>query len=194
MTRWGACSTCADFSCRFTSRKSSRFLTSKMMKLSGFIRARVADNTCAVEGGEKNRLMWIHLRPVFETDIMNYVEQTLQSVIVVDVLGEVWWPHLETDDPFRGLAVKMLSNPELLPMEQKIRRLLSLAEDYSVDGVVHFLHWGCRWNYGQNALFKEALKKAGLPFLGLDGDAVDQRATPYGQVATRLEAFLEMLK
>jgi benzoyl-CoA reductase/2-hydroxyglutaryl-CoA dehydratase subunit BcrC/BadD/HgdB len=155
---------------------------------------RVAGNILAVEGGEKSRLMWIHLRPVFETDIMNHIEQTLRAVIVVDVLGEIWWPELDERDPFRALAVRLLSNPELLPLEKKIRRLIHLADEYAVDGVVHFLHWGCRWNYGQSAIFKEALAKAHLPFLALDGDAVDKRATPYGQMVTRLEAFLELLE
>jgi len=32
-----------------------------------------------------------------------------------------------------------------------------------------------------------------LPFLALDGDAVDKRATPHGQILTRLEGFVEML-
>jgi benzoyl-CoA reductase/2-hydroxyglutaryl-CoA dehydratase subunit BcrC/BadD/HgdB len=158
------------------------------------ISRRAAEGIPAVEGGEKNRLMWIHLRPVFETDIMKHVEQRLRSVIAIDVLGEVWWPELETDDPFRALAVKILSNPELLPMEEKLRRILALADEYAVDGVIHFLQWGCRWNYGQSALFKEALRRTGLPLLALDGDAVDRRAAPYGQMLTRLEAFLELLE
>ncbi|RJP18300.1 MAG: 2-hydroxyacyl-CoA dehydratase [Candidatus Abyssobacteria bacterium SURF_5] len=155
---------------------------------------RLSKKFSAVEGGEKNRLMWIHLRPVFETDIMNYVERELRSVVAIDVLGEIWWPELDLDDPFRALAVKMLSNPELQPMEAKIKRLIDLVRSYSVDGVVHFLHWGCRWNYGQNILFKHALAEAGVPLLALDGDAVDRRAAPYGQMVTRLEAFLELLE
>ncbi len=148
----------------------------------------------AVKGGEKNRLMWIHLRPVFETDMMNYVEQTLRSVIVADVLGEVYWPELDPDESFRALAVKMLSNPELQPMENKIARLKYLASEYAVNGVVHFLQWGCRWNCGQSSIFKEALAAAGLPYLTLDGDAVDKDSTPSGQILTRLEAFLELLE
>ncbi len=158
------------------------------------ILGRVTDNVPAVQDGERHRLMWIHLRPVFETDIMAYVEQRLRAVIVVDVLGEVWWPELDAREPFRALATKMLSNPELLPMERKVERLLRLADGYHVDGVVHFLQWGCRWNMGQSSIFKAAMTGAGLPFLALDGDAVDKRATPHGQMLTRLEAFMELLE
>ena len=138
--------------------------------------------------------MWIHLRPVFETDIMAHLEQRMRAVIVVDLLGEAWWPELDEQDPFRALAIKMLSNPELQPIDERIERLVQLAREYRVDGVVHFLQWGCRWNYGQDSMFKEAFTRAGLPFLALDGDAVDKRATPYGQVLTRLEGFVELLE
>ncbi len=155
---------------------------------------RVAEGVAAVQGGENYRLMWIHLRPVFETDLMAHLEQVMRAVIVVDLLGEAWWPELDVRDPFRALATKILSNPELSEMNRKIERMLRLVREYHVDGVVHFLQWGCRWNYGENRLFKKAMDKAGVPFLTLDGDAVDKRATPYGQMLTRLEGFVELLE
>lgn len=158
------------------------------------IAERIADNMPAVEGGERFRLLWLHLRPVFETDIMAHLEQDLGAVIVFDMFGQAWWPELDTQDPFRALAEKILSNPELQPAEKRIERIIHLAREYSVDGVVHFLQWGCRWNYGQNSIYKKALADAGLPFLALDGDAVDKRATPHGQIQTRIEGFVELLE
>ncbi len=158
------------------------------------IAERIADGIPAVEGGEKFRLLWIHLRPMSETDIMARLEQELRAVVVADLLGEVWWRELDANDPFRALAIKMLSNPELLPTEKRIERILRTAEEYRVDGVIHFLQWGCRWNYGQSGIFKDAVTRAGLPFLSLDGDAVDRKATPHGQILTRLEGFVELLE
>ncbi|GAB4343547.1 MAG: 2-hydroxyacyl-CoA dehydratase family protein [Candidatus Abyssubacteria bacterium] len=158
------------------------------------VAGRVAGNVAAIAGGERHRLMWIHLRPVFETDIMARLEQEMRAVIVVDLMGEAWWPELDPRDPFRAFAMKILSNPELQPMEWRTARLKRLARKYRVDGAVHFLQWGCRWNYGQTALYREAIAELGLPFLALDGDAVDKRATPHGQILTRLEAFQELLE
>lgn len=158
------------------------------------VAGRVAGGVAAVQGGEKHRLMWIHLRPVFETDLMAHLEQKMRAVIVADLLGDVFWPELDAHDPFRALATKMLSNPELWEMERKIERMLRLARDYRVNGVIHFLQWGCRWNYGESRLFKKAMDEAGVPFLALDGDAVDRRATPHGQALTRLEGFVELLE
>lgn len=162
--------------------------------LSDEIAGRIADNIPAVPDGEKYRLMWMHLRPVFETDIMAHLEQKMRAVIVVDLLSEAWWPELDAQDPFRALATRILTNPELWPMERKIERMLRLAEEYHIDGAVQFLQWGCRWNYGPSSTYKKAMTRAGFPFLVLDGDAVDKRATPYGQVLTRLEGFVELLE
>ncbi len=162
--------------------------------LSEEIAQRIADGVPAVEGGEKYRLMWIHLRPVFETDILAHLEQELRAVVVADLIGQAWWPELDAQDPFRALAIKMLSNPELLPAEKRIEHVLRQAVEYKVDGVIHFLQWGCRWNYGQSGIYKDAINGAGLPFLALDGDAVDKRATPHGQMLTRLEGFVELLE
>ena len=40
---------------------------------------------------------------------------------------------------------------------------------------------------------KKALADANIPYLILDGDGIDPRNSPEGQIKTRLEAFLEML-
>lgn len=158
------------------------------------IAARVADNFAAVEGGEKHRLLWIHLRPYFETDIMEYLERDLRAVIVMHTLGNVWRSEYDDKDPFRTLAIRVLSNPNLASTGEKIKWILKLADEYSVNGVVDFLHWGCRWNYGESNALRKAASEAGLPFLLLDGDCVDKRATPHGQLLTRLEGFVEMLE
>ena len=155
---------------------------------------RMVHNAPPVAEGEKYRILWIHLRPVFETDIMAHLEQELGAVIVSDLIGEPWWPELDSSDPFRALAIKVLSNPELQPVAKRIERILRLGREYNVDGIVHFLQWGCRWNYGQSRIFKDVLNREGLPFLGLDGDAVDKKASPHGQILTRLEGFVEVLE
>jgi len=158
------------------------------------IAARIGDGVPALPDGEKYRLLWLHLRPVFETDIMAHLERQMSAVVVADTLGRAWWPKLDTKDPFRALAIKVLSNPELAPPEEKIKLMLRLAEKYRVDGIVHFLQWGCRWNYGESGIYRKAAASAGLPFLALDGDAVDKRATPHGQLVTRLDGFVELLE
>ncbi len=63
-----------------------------------------------------------------------------------------------------------------------------------MDGVICFCHWGCKQTMGLSARFKQALEEAGHPTLILNGDGCDRSNTSDGQVATRLNAFLEMLE
>ena len=67
-------------------------------------------------------------------------------------------------------------------------------DEYRPDGVIHYCHWGCKQSAGGVSYLKKAAAERGIPMLILDGDAIDRRNTPEGQIKTRTEAFLEMLK
>lgn len=43
-------------------------------------------------------------------------------------------------------------------------------------------------------LLKEKMQELGIPMINLDGDGIDKRNSHDGQIKTRLEAFLEMIK
>ena len=69
-----------------------------------------------------------------------------------------------------------------------------LAQDLQSDGVINFCHWGCKQSSGGVMLLKEELDKKDIPLLILDGDGMDRRNSHDGQIRTRFEAFLEVLK
>lgn len=76
---------------------------------------------------------------------------------------------------------------------RKIENIKRLVTDLRIDGVIHFCQWGCRQSFGGVMLLKRELEKLNIPFLIIDGDGVDRRNSPEGQINTRLSAFLEML-
>nr|MBP8990252.1 2-hydroxyacyl-CoA dehydratase [Clostridia bacterium] len=55
-------------------------------------------------------------------------------------------------------------------------------------------HWGCKNTLGSSRLIKQALEESGLLTLVLDGDGCDPANNSDGQMATRLDAFLELLE
>ena len=69
-----------------------------------------------------------------------------------------------------------------------------LIEELHPDGVIHYCHWGCKQSSGGVMLLREKLSAIDMPLLVLDGDALDRRNDQDGQLKTRLEAFLEMVK
>ena len=48
--------------------------------------------------------------------------------------------------------------------------------------------------FGGSVLLKEKMQELGIPMINLDGDGIDKRNSHDGQIKTRLEAFLEMIK
>jgi len=84
-------------------------------------------------------------------------------------------------------------NPEIGPLERRIKFVTQLARDFSVDAVIHFNHWGCKQSSGAVGLIKRRFEELRIPFLSLDGDCVDHTSSSIGQYKTRVEAFLEMI-
>ncbi|HHY45839.1 MAG TPA: 2-hydroxyacyl-CoA dehydratase [Firmicutes bacterium] len=142
---------------------------------------------------ERCRILWLHLRPFYAGRLWTYMEETLGARIVFDEFSNIYWDELDPDKPFESLAVKALSHPGHGPIERRARTVLRLAEEYHVDGVIHFSHWGCRQSSGGALMIKDYLKEHGVPMLILDGDCIDRRNYAEGQAMTRLEGFVEML-
>ncbi len=77
------------------------------------------------------------------------------------------------------------------PNRQRLDNIMQLAKDYKVDGVVYYALQFCDPYTIEAYGVRKALEEAGMPFLYIETD-YSQEDT--GQIATRVEAFLEMLK
>ena len=73
-------------------------------------------------------------------------------------------------------------------------RLKELAAQKNVDGGILFTHWGCKGTIGASSLIKGSLEEAGIPTMILDGDGCNPANSSDGQISTRLQAYMEMLK
>ncbi len=153
---------------------------------------KVAAGAAGVDG-ERLRLLWIQNRIQFKNPLEQWIEDEFDAAVVVDELNDVTWDPFDPQDPYPGLAARLLSYPLNGPMERRIEHLLRLARDYRVDGVLAPCHWGCRQGTGARGLMADALKQIGVGFLALEVDCVDPRQFSEGQLRTRLQAFFEML-
>ncbi|HHV62571.1 MAG TPA: 2-hydroxyacyl-CoA dehydratase [Firmicutes bacterium] len=142
---------------------------------------------------EKYRLLWLHLKPFYPNGLWRKIELELGARIVFDEFSHIYWDEMDPGRPFESLARKALSHFGYGQIERRIDAVLQAVEEYSIDGVIHFSHWGCRQATGGVWAIKEALKARGIPMLVLDGDCVDGRNYSEGQLMTRIEGFIEML-
>ncbi len=145
-----------------------------------------------LRGADGHRLLWMHLKPYFQTSLASILEER-GAAIVCEEYNRCSWPELDPADVFHSLARKMTSHPSAGTADRRARALSGLALEYGVDGAVHFSHRGCRQSVGCARQVKDELAAVGVRTLVLDGECVDPREHNEGQARTRLEAFLESL-
>lgn len=144
-------------------------------------------------GEERHRLLWLHVKPYFPNRLFRYLEKERKASIAFEEVNYIFWPELDPEQPFKSVAQKLIANLAHGSMDSYLEILLELVKKYKINGVVHFAHWGCRWNYGRIKIIKEALQEKSIPFLSLDCDSIASSDYFEGQLNSRIDTFLDML-
>lgn len=143
-------------------------------------------------GGKK--IFWVHLLPYYQETLQQYMNLSSEYQIQCTDFNLDYTDELDEDHPLEALAEKMLLNIYNGSFERKVEMISDMVKRFGSDAVIHFCHWGCKQSAGGVMLLKEEMKKQNIPMLVLDGDAMDRRNSHDGQIKTRLEAFLEMIR
>jgi benzoyl-CoA reductase/2-hydroxyglutaryl-CoA dehydratase subunit BcrC/BadD/HgdB len=77
------------------------------------------------------------------------------------------------------------------PNDERQDDVVQLVKDYRVDGVVHYNLQYCHTYANEAVQMEKRLGKEGIPLLRIETDYSDESS---GQLKTRIEAFLEMIK
>jgi benzoyl-CoA reductase/2-hydroxyglutaryl-CoA dehydratase subunit BcrC/BadD/HgdB len=77
------------------------------------------------------------------------------------------------------------------PNKERIDHILQLAKDFKVDGVIHYSIQFCTPYTVEAHKVEKALQKKGIPMLKIE---TDYGMEDMGQIKTRIEAFLEMVR
>jgi len=141
----------------------------------------------------KKRVLWLHLRPYFSGSIINMLEEEFKAVVVAEEINTPVHQRLDIAHPWESIARKMLDQIWSGPIENRLHNIRRIIESHRIDGVVQFLHWGCRQSNAAVRMIRDTVAEYGIPFLELDGDCVDPRNCSEGQYRTRIEAFIEIM-
>lgn len=142
----------------------------------------------------KPRILWRHLRPYHDKSLIDFIENKCHAEIAFEEANYIYWEEMDPDDPYRGLALKLLSNPAIGVFERWSNVTLDIVEKYKIDGVISFNHWGCKPLGSGEGLLKDILNKKEIPMIELGGDCIDKRDYSFAQLKTRIQAFLEMIR
>jgi bzd-type benzoyl-CoA reductase N subunit len=125
--------------------------------------------------------------------------EELGALVVTDELctSTRYWSDpvmLDNRSPLEAISRRYLNNfpcARMVPSDGRFDRVLQLARDYRVDGVVSQVIRYCVPYAHDLPLITERLKQTGVPTLALD---VEYGTSGSGQIRTRVQAFLEMLE
>ena len=103
-------------------------------------------------------------------------------------------PLTDTDrPPLKSLARRMLQRPpcpRMLGAEERIQRIIRLAREHACHGVVAHTLKFCDLTQTDLPRLEASLAKKGIPLLHLEQDSLTE---DWGQMATRVQAFIETL-
>ncbi|MBW2011446.1 MAG: 2-hydroxyacyl-CoA dehydratase [Deltaproteobacteria bacterium] len=96
-------------------------------------------------------------------------------------------------DMMTGIAARYLMPcvcPSFAPNEDRLFRLLQMAEDFSVDGIIYHVLKGCVIYDFELFRVEKIMKEKNIPVLRIE---TDYNPEDIEQLRTRIEAFIEML-
>ncbi len=139
------------------------------------------------------KILWMHSNPFWQDAVKNVLNnKSEQHIVATELSYENWF--VEDDDPYTFMAKRLIYSSYNGQIQRRIERNLEMAKDLDVDGIICFCHWGCKQGSGCANLIAKKMMEENYPILILNGDGVDRANASDGQIATRLEAFIEMLK
>ena len=146
-----------------------------------------------LDGGRRlKRLLWLHTVPHHDSGLFELI-RAHDAVVIFEEMGQMHLETVDPDDPFPGLAKRLTDNALWGSSARRARLGVALAKQLKVEGAVHFNHWGCRHGLGSVPVLRSAFMEAGIPFLAIDGDALEHGGPQQEKSRQAMESFLELL-
>jgi hypothetical protein len=159
------------------------------------VQKRVADKQGVLPEGTP-RVLWGNHFPLPDPGIVKMVEE----VGIASPLSEIWYfttqpPSKFYADPVETIARRFLELGLLTSVTGRIKDIVTLFNDWNLDGILWFNHAPCKVIGTDSLMIKKALKQElQVPIIVVEGDIYDSRFYNRQQMRTRIESFAEMLR
>ncbi len=150
-----------------------------------------AQKTASFKGA---KIYWVHTIPHW----MQSVEKTFTFSKSAQLMGmdltTSEFNDFDPEDPYTAMAECMVYSSLNGDHSRRTEHALKMAKETGAHGAIWFCHWGCKKTAVAASEGKRRFEEEGIPVLILNGDSVDRTGGGSEQAATRLDAFLEMLR
>ncbi len=161
------------------------------------MRERVSQKIGAV-ADERYRLLWDNLPIWYRMKWLSDKFASENACLVADTYTTAWCGSMKyiRENDFLDTMAEGYSRIYLnIGVDQMADQVIAMAEKYDVDGVVMHSNRSCKpYSLGQYDIQRIVEKERGIPSLMIEADMVDERSFSESQVATRIDAFMEVIK
>jgi bcr-type benzoyl-CoA reductase subunit B len=158
---------------------------------------RVASGIGAV-ADEKYRLLWDNLPVWFRTKWLSEKFAAQDACLVADTYTSAWCGSLRYVDENNFLETMAECYTRIylnIGVDEMARQVMEMIDKYGADGLVMHSNRSCKpYSLGQYDIQRIIRERKGIPMLMIEADMVDERSFSEGQIETRIEAFIELLK
>ncbi len=143
---------------------------------------------------DTHRILWLHLPPFYDRELLNYIEVDCNAPIVFEEVNYIAWDPLNPSDPLRSLSRKLMQSGFLDPND-RVKTISNNAAKANFNGCILYNHGFGRCSMSDASFVKhlrEELNAKGVPLLVLDGDCVDPTIDPCSTY-TKVSAYIEAL-
>jgi len=161
------------------------------------MKQRIADGIGAIEN-EKYRLLWDNLPIWYRTKWLSEKFAAADACLVADTYTSAWCGALKYIDEnnFLESMAECYSRIYLnIGIDEMAGEVVKMIDKYGADGLVMHSNRSCKpYSFGQLDIQRIVREERGLPSLMIEADMVDERFFSESQIATRIDAFMEMVK
>jgi bcr-type benzoyl-CoA reductase subunit B len=158
---------------------------------------RVAKGIGAVPN-EKYRLLWDNIPIWHRTRWLSQKFASHDACLVADTYTSAWcgtMKYIDENRFFDSMAEAYTRIYLNIGVDEMARTVLGMVDKYKVDGIVMHSNRSCKpYSFGQYDIQKIVERERGIPSLVIEADMVDERSFSESQIATRIDAFMEMIK
>lgn len=147
---------------------------------------------------ERIRIIWPAIPTLFDMDIGNWMEEEHGAVVVMDLVGCVFIPMMDTSSEqsmLDSLADKIMDYNMVRHCRGSLslifEDLFHLYNEYQADCIIFANHLGCKHTSGFMGMLRQEAKRRGIPALIFDIDGCDARVTSSEQVIENIDRFFK---
>jgi len=147
---------------------------------------------------EQYRLLWDNLPVWYRLKWLSDTFASHDACLVADTYTTAWCGSMKYIDENNFLDSMAEAYTRIylnIGIDEMVKTIFEMIDKYQVDGVVLHSNRSCKpYSFGQYDIARMIREQKGIPCMMIESHMVDERSFSESQTATRIDAFMELIK